>query len=195
MPHSVLSYTKEANHRVFVGVSWDPNDDVSFVQEVAAKVQGKSLNHNLDLSCMFFDEHHNVIGSVTADPSQLASEGGKIYHSGDDQEGFGDGDDEQISVELNDIDERIAHVVFYVDIKSEQTFNQIKAPEIHLSDGYSGRPILHVDIRELPAHQKSAFIFVRIYKKEGEWMLHNISEFCDLQDEWTDALKPYLAAE
>ncbi len=187
-----LNVTQEANHRIFVGVGWDPNDNASLLQEITHAVKGKPLHHDLDLSCLIFDEQKNLLESVTADPAQAANQSGKIYHSGDNTEGIGDGDDEQISVELKDLDSDIHHIVFMATIKSGHSFSDVTSPEIHLSDGYSNRRFLYIDLQKAPDNDKPAFLFVHIYKANGEWQLHNISTFVDLQENWSNYIAPYL---
>lgn len=193
MSNTLLNVTKEANHRVFVGLGWDPNEKISVLKEITHVVKGKPLHHDLDLLCFIFDENKNLIGSVTADPTQSTNESGKIYHSGDNVEGLGDGDDEQISVELKDLDENIHHIVFLTTIKTGQTFTDVTSPEIHIADGYSNRGFLHVDLKNADGNDKPAFLFARIYKSGDEWMLHDISEFSDLQDNWANFIQPYLS--
>ncbi len=95
-----LNVTKQGNHRVFVGLSWDPNQGKSFTDRLKNVVTGKKNYHDLDLSCFLYDKNHVFIDVISGKIGQIADQSGAIYHSGDDQEGIGGGDDEQISVEL-----------------------------------------------------------------------------------------------
>lgn len=187
-----LNYTKEANHRVFVGLSWDPKDRVSFLDELGALIKGQPTHHDLDLGCAYFDAHKQLLGIVNADPDHASDESGKIYHSGDNVAGQGDGDDEEISVELKDLNPNIHHVIFFTSIKTGQTYDQVTAPEIHLADAYSGRDFLHVDLKTAPDNTKSAFIFAQIYREQEDWMLMPIEKFADLEEDWVSVLRLFL---
>ena len=111
-----LNVTKEARHRVFVGLGWDPNEETGLIDKAKALVKGQELHHDLDLSAYVFDADARMISHICAESGRHTDQTGKIYHSGDNIEGLGDGDDEQISVELKDLDPLIAHIIFTASI-------------------------------------------------------------------------------
>ncbi|MEM7680125.1 MAG: TerD family protein [Pseudomonadota bacterium] len=187
-----LNYTKEANHRIFVGISWDPKDKVTFMEELGAMIKGNPTHHDLDLGCAYYDATSQYIGMVHADPTEASDEDGKIYHSGDNVAGEGDGDDEEISVELKDLNPNIHHLFFFTSIKTGHTYDQVTAPEIHLADAYSGRDLLYADLRAAEKNNTSAYVFAHIFRDGAEWMLAPIEKFVDLKEEWGEFLKVFL---
>jgi tellurium resistance protein TerZ len=192
---SALNVTQKANHRVFVGLGWDPNESVKFKDKALSKLGLKDVHHDLDLGCYLFDAAKGYISHVNAEGAREVDESGRIYPSGDNVEGIGDGDDEQISVELKNLPADISAVVFIATIKSGQSFGEIKAPEIRLADGYSGHNFLHVDLKDATGAAKSAFVFAGLIKSsDGVWVMRKVAEFVDVpaDGDWADVLKGYI---
>ena len=190
-----LNVTQEAKHRVFVGLGWDPKEKAGIGEKIGALIGGKETHHDLDLSCFYYDADKNYLGVVTAADANLHSDpSGTIYHSGDNVEGIGEGDDEQVSVELKDLPPEIHHIVFKASIKSGHTFNDVASPEIRLCDGYTGHCFLDVSLLDNHADQ-DAFIFVRLYRDGDGWRVHHIGDFVKNQslEAWNDKLKEYLS--
>lgn len=187
-----LHFTQEAKHRVFVGLGWDPNEKFGFIDEAKALMGGKPVHHDLDLSCYIYDDAHTLLSAITA--NNASSHDGKIYHSGDNIEGLGEGDDEQISVELKNLDENISHIIFAAHAKSGHTFGEVASPEIRLGDGYSDHTIHTVTLAQENGKDKSCYIFVHIYREGNEWMVHNIDAFANVKsaEELPALLKSYL---
>ena len=184
-----LNVTQEAQHRVFVGLGWDPNEDIGLLDKAREALGGKETHHDLDLSCYTLDQDGTLLDSITA--INAATESGKIYHSGDNVEGLGDGDDEQISVELKDLDENIHHIVFAVTIKTGHVFGDVALPEVRLGDGYTNREFLKTSLLE-NGEDQSAYIFVRLFKDADSWHMHNIDTFVDPQEDLSEAAKAHL---
>lgn len=180
--HTTLNVTQKARHRVFAGLGWDPKEKASLMEKAKELIGGPKTWHDLDLSCFIYDTRKSFIQSVTAETGSHINESGAIYHSGDNEEGIGDGDDEQISAELKDMDENIGHLVFIATIKSGHTFGDITAPTIRLVDGYSGHEFLSAPLDTKDGSDKVAFVFAHIYRNAlGQWMLHYIGEFLNVE--------------
>lgn len=191
-----LNVTQQARHRVFVGLGWDPNENVGLADKVQEKLGLKHNHHDLDLSCYIYGADKRYISHVSTESGRETDQTGKIYHSGDNVEGVGDGDDEQISVELKDLDEAIQAIVFKASIKSGHSFSEVTEPEIRLVDGYSDHNFLHVALDHTEGNDKSAFVFVSLIKNvEGVWTVKHISEFVDIpaDGKWSDILKAYIS--
>ena len=69
---------------------------------------------DLDLLCYGFDEDGHCKDYVTPNAYNAIDKSEKIYHSGDDMDGVGDLDDEQIHIELKDIDDHYNHFFFQI---------------------------------------------------------------------------------
>lgn len=189
-----LNYSPQASHRIFAGLGWDPLGTPGVIGKLREAISGQAIQHDLDLACYIYDQHGHYISHVSTERGRETDQTGKIYHSGDNTGGVGDGDDEQISVELKDLDPVIGNIVFKASIKSGHRFRDVQGPEIHISDGYTGRQFLHQALGTMPGNKQNSFIFARIYKAtDGSWMLQNISEFrrqAPAQD-WPEILRHF----
>jgi len=192
--HIPLNVTQEAQHRIFVGLGWDPNESPTLIDKVGAFIGAREAHHDLDLACYYYNKDKVCLGYVGVDARHATNPSGSIYHSGDNVEGVGDGDDEQISVELKNLPPNIHHLVFKASIKSGHSFDDIAVPEIRLCDGYTERVFLEKTL----AHgaQKNAYLFAHVYRgaRDGEWLLNHIDAFESNidADAWKDALAKHL---
>lgn len=194
---TTLNVTQEAQHRVVVGLGWDPNENTGLVDKAKALSKRQSTHHDLDLSCYVFDVNGHYISHICAISDKHTDQTGKIYHSGDNTEGVGDGDDEQISVELKDIDPAIHSIIFVASIKSGHVFGEINAPEIRIADGYSKHNFLHHDLSDRDGEKHKSFAFIRLLKTpDNTWKLHYISEYIEplVDGQQAANLKKYLTA-
>ncbi len=190
-----LNVTQKARRRVFVGLGWDPNEDVGITDKAMGALGLKDTHHDLDLSCYIFDKNKRYISHVSVEEGRGVDQTGKIYHSGDNVEGVGDGDDEQISVELKNLDKAIHTIVFKASIKTGHTFDEVTDPEIRLADGYSDHNFLNVSLLDTDNNNKSAFVFASLVKDaEAQWTARHIGEFIDVPEDgnWAELLKTYI---
>jgi len=176
---TALNVTQEAHHRIFVGLGWDPKDEENsgIIGAITDKISGKALHHDLDLSCYLYDANDGLISVVNAETEKGTDRSGKVYHSGDNVEGIGDGDDEQISVELKDIDPSIIHMIFTATIKSGHNFSDIDTPEIRLVDAYSDHTFAQKKIDQIEGQDKSGYVFLAVYYTPEGWHMHYIDEY------------------
>lgn len=189
-----LNVTKEAQHRVFVGLGWDPADSPNIVQKVKAIAKGKETHHDLDLSCFAYDQDKSFIGHVSALPELASMADDKIYHSGDNEEGIGEGDDEEISVELKDLPNNIHNLIFTAAVTSGQTFGHVKSPEIRIADGYTNHNFLRTDIAQNEGQDDDLYIFIKLSKQDGKWHLTNLDTYlkdAEISD-YEEHLRNYL---
>ncbi len=185
-----LNVTQEAKQRIFVGLGWNPNEKPGLGDKLGALIGAREHYHDLDLSCFYFDAQKNCLGAVTADPNSYSDPSGCIYHSGDNVEGIGDGDDEQISVELKDLPQNIETIIFKASIKSGHHFNEIADPSIRLCDGYTGHCFLESSLNSETAEKSDAYVFISL-KREGDgWHMRYIGEF--LKNEPLERMKNTL---
>lgn len=191
-----LNVTKEAQHRVVIGLGWDPADRPKLMDKIGAMATRKPMHHDLDLSCFIFDVDKKLIGKVSADGDFAIDESGKIYHSGDNVEGLGDGDDEEISVELKDIPGHIKYIIFTAHISTGQSFGSVNSPEMRIYDAYTGHNFLHHDLGDEAGKDKGTFAFVTLQRSAADdWSLRYIGEYPITKDEkdWEAALQSYIA--
>ena len=177
--HAPLNVTQKAKHRVFAGLGWEPHTENNALEKIGVALGLAHTNHDLDLSCLLFDGDKNLVSVVSTAPGHGADMSGHVYHSGDNTGGEGDGDDEQISVELLELGPAIQYILFAASIKSGHVFGDIDSPVIRLADGYSNHNFLQAALDHPEGRGKNAFAFASLYRAGNGWNIHNISRYLD----------------
>ena len=183
-----ISLEKEAGGAlasVVMGLGWD----------VAKKkglfgFGGGNQSIDLDASCFMFDDNNQPVDLVYF--GHLSSNDGSIQHSGDNRTGEGDGDDEQIAVNLARVPAHIKSLVFTVNNYPGQDFSQVENAYCRLVDGQSGKEIARYDLSAQGKH--NAQIMAKLYRHNGEWKMHAIGENGQgrTADELLPQIKPHL---
>ena len=110
---------------------------------------------------------------------QLQHRSGAIRHCGDNLTGAGDGDDEQIIVELNRVPADYNKIVFVVTIyqarERKQQFGMIRNAFIRIVDADTGSELCKYNLSE-NYEGKTAMIFGEVYRYNGEWKFGAIGE-------------------
>lgn len=110
---------------------------------------------------------------------QLRHRSGAIRHCGDNLTGAGDGDDEQIIVELNRVPADYNKIVFVVTIyqarERKQQFGMIRNAFIRIVDADTGSELCKYNLSE-NYEGKTAMIFGEVYRYNGEWKFGAIGE-------------------
>src|SRR5699024_4726565 len=117
-----ISLEKESGgalSQVVMGLGWDAVERKGFFG-----FSGGSQQIDLDASCILFGEAGDVLDTVWF--RQLKSKDGSIIHTGDNLTGEGEGDDEQIIVDLTRVPANIKNLVFVVNSFTGQNFSQVK---------------------------------------------------------------------
>lgn len=189
-----LLYTPKARHRVLTAISWDISKEKVKLMD---KIRKTDQQYDLDISCYVYDEHGEYIDFVGAMAQDSMDQSGAIYHSGDDQTGEGDGDDEAISCELAGLPEDVAHIVFLVEIRSAHIFSDIGAISLRIADGMTDKNLYELTVAKNEGHDSAAYVAARIYRDSSSptgWSLHIIDEYPDLAevDDWGGWLIRYL---
>ncbi|CAG1769660.1 partial Stress response protein SCP2, partial [uncultured bacterium] len=108
-----ISLNKEAGSsltQVTMGLGWDPVKKGGLLGGLFGS-SGGSID--LDASCVMFDDTGRAVDLVWF--RQLKSRDGSIVHTGDNLTGEGEGDDEQIIVNLDHVPANIKTLVFTVN--------------------------------------------------------------------------------
>ncbi|MGN0670303.1 MAG: TerD family protein [Oscillospiraceae bacterium] len=110
---------------------------------------------------------------------QLMHRSGAVRHCGDNLTGAGDGDDEQIIVELNKVPADYSKIVFVVTIyqarERKQQFGMIKNAFIRVVDADTGTELCKYNLSE-NYDGKTAMIFGEVYRYNNEWKFGAIGE-------------------
>ena len=180
-----ISLEKEAGGAltsVVMGLGWD----------VAKKkglfgFGGGNQSIDLDASCFMFDDNNRPVDLVYF--GHLRSNDGSIQHSGDNLTGEGDGDDEQIAVNLARVPAQVKSLVFTVNNFTGQDFSQVENAYCRLVDGQSGKEIARYDLSAQGKH--TAQVMAKLYRHNGEWKMHAIGE--NGQGRTAEELLPLIA--
>lgn len=104
---------------------------------------------------------------------------GCVVHQGDNLTGAGDGDDEQIFVDLANLDPGYSKIVFVVNIyqarERGQHFGMIRNAFIRLVDADTGRELCIYNLSE-NFDGMTAMVFGEVYRKDGEWKFNAIGQ-------------------
>lgn len=165
-----ISLEKEAGGgltRITMGLGWDVAQKKGFL----GKLSGPA-SVDLDASCVMFDEAKNQTDAIWF--QQLKSKDGSIQHTGDNLTGAGDGDDEQINVDLSKVPASVKSLVFVVNSFTGQNFSQIENAFCRIVNAANNQEIARYNLSSQGTH--TAQIMARIYRHDGEWKMHAIGE-------------------
>ncbi|KOG87773.1 TerD family protein [Streptomyces varsoviensis] len=164
-----VSLSKEAPGltAVIVGLGWDVRTTTG-------------ADYDLDASALLC----GAGGKVLSDQhfvffNNLASPDGSVQHSGDNLTGGGDGDDEQIKIDLAAVPADVEKVVFPVSIyeadKRNQSFGQVRNAFMRVVNQADGKEIARYDLTE-DASTETAMVFGEVYRHGGEWKFRAIGQ-------------------
>ncbi len=144
-----------------VGLGWDTNSSAT------------GADFDLDASAFIMGENRKLISDAHfVFYNNLKSPGGAVEHTGDNLTGDGDGDDEQLLVDLSRIEDSVAEICIVVTIHDaaarNQNFGQVRNSFIRIFDTNTGETILKFELDE-DFSVETAVEFGRIYKRNGAW--------------------------
>ena len=166
-----ISLEKEAGgalSRVTMGLGWDVAKSKGFFGFGGG--QGQPVD--LDASVVLFDDSNRPVDVVWF--RQLKSKDGSIVHTGDNRTGAGDGDDEQIVVDLRSVPPTVKSLVFTVNSFTGQNFSTVENAFCRIFDTNSNKEIARYDLSVQGSH--TAQIMAKLYRHNGEWKMHAIGE-------------------
>lgn len=107
----------------------------------------------------------------------LTHPSGSVQHMGDNLTGEGDGDDEQIKVDLSKVPSNITRIAFTVTIyeaeQRRQNFGQVNNAFIRIYNEATGEEMLRYDLGE-DFSIETAAVFGELYKNGSEWKFNAI---------------------
>lgn len=163
-----VSLTKEnpGLTNVVVGLGWDVNqfdNGGAFDLDTAAFMLGDNGRCPSEKEFIFFGNLNHSSGSV--------------QHLGDNKTGAGDGDDEQIRINLTAIPDNISKIAFSVTIyeaeERRQNFGQVNNAFIRIYNENNGEELIRYDLGE-DFSIETAVVFGELYKHNGEWKFNAI---------------------
>lgn len=153
-------------NKVIVGLGWDTN-----------KYDGQAA-FDLDASAFLLASN----GKVRSDKDMifygnLKSLDESVEHTGDNLTGEGDGDDEQIKIDLSKIPadvEAIAVTVTIYDAENrKQTFGQVSNAFARIVDQDSNSEVIRYDLGE-DYSTETALVVAKIYRYNGNWKIEAV---------------------
>ncbi len=166
-----ISLDKEAGvqlTKIIMGLGWDAVKSKGFLGFGG----GKSVDIDLDASCILFDDQGRQVDAVWF--RQLHSIDGSIIHTGDNRTGDGDGDDEQIIVDLTKVPANIKSLIFTVNSFTGQNFSQIDNATCRIVNAANKQEVARFNLSTLGSH--NAQIMAKLYRHNNEWKMHAIGE-------------------
>ena len=149
-----------------IGLGWDAN----------ASSTGGSFD--LDASIFVLNENKKLVGDdFFVFYNNLQSPDKSVTHTGDNLTGDGDGDDEQIKIDLTKIDSSVKEICIVVTIHDAETrkqnFGQVRNSFIRIVDDSNNTELVKYELEE-DFSIETAVEFGRIYNREGQWKFEAI---------------------
>jgi len=158
--------------KVTLGLGWDA---ASTKKGFFGAVLGGSID--LDASALLYDGQGRNTEIVYF--SHLNSKDGSVRHSGDNLTGAGNGDDEQIVVDLTRVPADIQHIVFTINSYSGQKFDQVKNVFARVVDSSDRNNTEIVRYNLAESASKTANIIAKVSRQGSGWAFTAIGEYAD----------------
>ena len=164
-----VSLTKEAPglNAVTVGLGWDVRTTTGTdfdldASAIAVNAEGK-----------VYSDQHFIFFNNTTSPEQA------IVHTGDNITGEGEGDDEQININLGTLPAEVDKIVFPVSIYDAETrsqnFGQVRNAFIRVVNQADQSEIARYDLSE-DAATETAMVFGEMYRNGEEWKFRAVGQ-------------------
>ena len=152
--------------KLLIGLGWDVkryDGGFDFDLDAAAFLLGASGKVNSDDDFVFYNN--------------LKHKSGAVEHMGDNLTGAGEGDDEEIKIDLSKVPENVEKIDFTVTIYDadtrKQKFGQVENAYIRVVDDETGRELIRYDLGE-DFSVETAVVVGEIYRNKGEWKFNAI---------------------
>ncbi len=164
-----VNLSKEAPSlkKLIVGLGWDPRstDGAAFDLDGSAFLLKGDGKVRSDADFIFYNNLKSADGSIT--------------HLGDNTTGQGDGDDEQLSIDLAVVPADVERVVVAVTIHDadarRQNFGQVGKAYIRVLNADGDKEIARFDLSE-DGSTETAMIFGEVYRAGTEWKFKAVGQ-------------------
>ncbi|WP_288843115.1 TerD family protein [uncultured Deefgea sp.] len=162
-----LSKSAPSLKRILVGLGWESRATTG-------------ADYDLDASAFLVGEN----GKVRSDDdfifyNQLISTCGSVEHTGDNRTGAGEGDDEALKIDLDNVPNAIKRIVVSVTIDSaearKQSFGQVSDAFMRIVNLDNDVEIARFDLSE-DYSTETAMIFGEIYRHNNEWKFKAVGQ-------------------
>ncbi|MGS2745168.1 TerD family protein [Halomonas sp. LS-001] len=164
-----VSLSKEAPglKNVVVGLGWDPRvtDGQEFDLDASVFLCGEDGKVRADTDFVFYN---NKVGGD-----------GSVEHQGDNKTGEGEGDDEQVKIDLSSVPADVKKLAFAVTIHEaesrKQNFGMVSNAFMRVVNGDDGKELARYDLSE-DYSIETAMIFGEVYRHGDEWKFKAIGQ-------------------
>ena len=174
-----ISLTKEnaGLSKIIVGLGWDEVRQSGGGGFLSALFGTQPQAIDCDASAILLKNGKYVSKDDLVFFGNLKHKSGTVNHMGDNLTGAGDGDDEQIKIDLSKIPANITKIAFTVTIYDaearRQNFGQVSNAFVRIFNEVTGEEILRYDLGE-DFSIETAVVFGELYKNGDEWKFNAI---------------------
>lgn len=154
--------------KVRIGLGWDTNKydgGYDFDLDAAAFLTGANGKVTTETDFVFYNNKLHPSGAVE--------------HMGDNRTGDGEGDDEEIVIDLEKVPQNITGISFTVTIHEadvrNQNFGMVSNAYIRIIDEVNNSEVARFDLGEDYSCQ-TAVVVAELYRKDGEWRFKAIGD-------------------
>lgn len=162
-----LSKSKPSLKKIMIGLGWD-----------TAKYSG-SADFDLDASVFLQDENGKTLPENFIFYNNLRSPDGSVVHQGDNRTGEGEGDDEQIFIDLEKVPAHIKKIAITVTIDSadqrRQNFGMVENAFCRLVNNDTDTEEARFDLGE-EFSVETAVVIGELYKYNNDWNFRAIGQ-------------------
>lgn len=161
-----LTKTNPGLSKVVVGLGWDVN-----------KYDGGN-DFDLDSSVFLLGDNGKVASeSDFVFYNNTTGGNGSVVHTGDNRTGAGDGDDEQVEIDLANVPANIQRITFTITIHDaearSQNFGQVSNAYARVLNAGSNEELMRFDLGE-DFSIETAVVAGELYRHNGEWKFNAI---------------------
>lgn len=178
---SLSKESKEGLDRVIVGLGWDeakPQKPQGFLASLFGG-GGEKQDIDCDASALLLQGGKLVKWTDVVYFGNLKHKSGAVQHQGDNLTGAGEGDDEQIVIELDKVPAQYDRIIIVVNIframDRHQHFGMIKNAFIRIVDARNNQELCRFNLSE-NYDNMTAMIFGEVYRHGNEWKFNAIGQ-------------------
>ncbi|QDY85708.1 TerD family protein [Paenibacillus polymyxa] len=156
-----LTKTNPGLSKITVGLGWDTNKydgGKDFDLDVSVFLANADGKVETEKNFVFFNNPQN--------------ENGSVVHTGDNRTGEGDGDDEQIKVDLNNVPANVEKIAFTITIyeaqERNQNFGQVSRAYARIVNEANNEELVRFDLGE-DFSIETGVVVGELYRHNGEW--------------------------
>ncbi|KZE72259.1 chemical-damaging agent resistance protein C [Paenibacillus jamilae] len=161
-----LTKTNPGLSKITVGLGWDTNKydgGKDFDLDVSVFLANADGKVETEKNFVFFNNPQN--------------ENGSVVHTGDNRTGEGDGDDEQIKVDLSSVPTNVEKIAFTITIyeaqERNQNFGQVSRAYARIVNEANNEELVRFDLGE-DFSIETGVVVGELYRHNGEWKFNAI---------------------